>query len=232
MLGLGAGVVGTGLGAASSLLVKVKTRRSLSFAMEFSAGLMLSIVSFDLLPEAFQKHHDALTFFGIAVGVLIGFLYSDLIRTRTSLKGIRAAGLSVAIGIALHNFPEGLAIGAGFSSSVALGISLCVVIALHNLPEGLSMALTLRAGGARTGKTILYTALAGVPMGIGAYIGAAAGGISKGMTAFFLGLAGGAMLYVVCADMIPASKEVYKGRFGAFGNIIGFILGILLSSKF
>lgn len=229
LLGLAAGCGGTALGALLAGIVKTRSRKSLGFAIEFSAGLMLAIVAFELLPEAFEGEYSIPAFLGVALGVALGLLCSDAIRLGGRLSGVQAAGYSVMAGIMLHNFPEGLAIGAGFSASGVLGVSLCIVIALHNIPEGLSMALTLRAGGKGLWRSVFYTFIAGVPMGLGALVGYLSGGIGESITSFSLGCAAGAMLYVVCADMIPTSKEIYKGRFGAIGNILGFLAGILLS---
>ena len=53
----------------------------------------------------------------------------------------------MAIGIAIHNFPEGFAIGTGFEASVSLGIILTAVIVIHDIPEGIAMAVPMKLGG-------------------------------------------------------------------------------------
>ena len=136
------------------------------------------------------------------------------------------------LGIAVHNFPEGLAVGSGFEASAHLGLSLALVIGVHDIPEGMAMAVPMKAGGMATWKVIFYSVLAGVPMGFGALVGALLGEISQEIIALCLSFAAGAMLYVVCGDLIPESKSIYKGRLSTIGNILGIIIGIIISVSF
>jgi ZIP family zinc transporter len=82
----------------------------------------------------------------------------------------------IGIGIALHNFPEGLAIGVGFTSFQNFGVGLSLIIALHDIPEGIAMATPMRMGGINPIKIVLAALLAGVPTGIGALMGYLTGG--------------------------------------------------------
>jgi ZIP family zinc transporter len=129
----------------------------------------------------------------------------------------------MAIGIALHNFPEGFAVGSGFEASRSLGIMLTIIIAIHDVPEGVAMTLPMRAGGFSPARAFALTVLSGVPMGFGAFFGALLGNISKGFIAICLGFAGGAMLYIVSGEMIPESKRLYRGRLASVGNVLGLL---------
>jgi len=82
-----------------------------------------------------------------------------------------------SIGLAIHNFPEGLAIGSGFGASLTLGYSLAIAICIHDIPEGISMAVPMKNGGMKTSKVLYYVILSGVTTGIGALIGKIIGGI-------------------------------------------------------
>lgn len=139
-------------------------------------------------------------------------------------------GIIISIGLALHNFPEGLAIGSGFGASLTLGYTLALAIALHDVPEGISMAVPMKNGGMKTYKVILYVILSGVTTGIGAFFGALVGNISQSVIAICLSFAAGAMLYIVSGELMPESNTLYKGRMSAIGNIIGFLLGIIAMS--
>ena len=72
--------------------------------------------------------------------------------------------------------------------------------------------------------------LSGVPTGIGALIGACVGGISEATVAISLGFAGGAMLYIVSGELIPESRDLYKGRCSVLAYIVGFIAGVLVTA--
>ena len=106
-------------------------------------------------------------------------------------------GIIVSIGLAIHNFPEGLAIGSGFEASIKLGLSLAIAICLHDIPEGVSMAVPMKNGGMKISKVIFYIILSGITTGIGAFFGAIIGSISEQIIAICLSFAAGAMLYIV-----------------------------------
>lgn len=136
----------------------------------------------------------------------------------------------MSIGLAIHNFPEGLAIGSGFEASIKLGYSLAIAICLHDIPEGISMGVPMKNGGMKISKIIFYIIMSGVTTGIGAFFGALVGSISEVVIAMCLAFAGGAMLYIVSGELIPESNNLYKGRFPVLGNIIGFIIGMFATS--
>ena len=134
----------------------------------------------------------------------------------TNQKGkLLRTGIIVSIGLAIHNFPEGLAIGSGFEASLKLGLSLAIAICLHDIPEGISMAVPMKNGGMRIGKVIFYVILSGITTGIGAFFGAIVGSISETIISLNLSFAAGAMLYIVSGELIPESNKLYNGRISA-----------------
>lgn len=142
--------------------------------------------------------------------------------TNTLLK----TGIIVSIGLAIHNFPEGLAIGSGFEASMKLGLSLAIAICLHDIPEGISMAVPMKNGGMKISKVIFYVILSGITTGIGAFFGAIIGSISEEIIAICLSFAAGAMLYIVSGELVPEANKLYHGRMTALGNMLGFLIGI------
>lgn len=236
LAGLLSGVVGTMTGSALAYLSNKINQKAISFVMEFSAGLMLSVVSFKLMPQAFLLSNLYISISGLCIGVTFAIIVQHLIKynkkSQFQQKTILGTGFVLVIGIALHNFPEGLAIGSGYDASLNLGIALAVVIAFHDIPEGMALALPLRLGGYNIKKTLFISFLSGMPTAFGAFLGYWVGGISKQAIGFCLALAGGTMLYIVCGDIIPESKQMYKGRLSAVGNILGFIIGIIICVLF
>ncbi|QZY55506.1 ZIP family metal transporter [Crassaminicella profunda] len=230
LIGLCVGVVGTGLGGMLTFFMRNPGNRFLSFILGLSSGLMLSIVCFDLLPEAFGMVQLYINILGIIVGVFVIAFVDGLLPKHN--KDFIKTGILLGIGVALHNFPEGLAIGSGFIAADNLGIGIAIVIALHNMPEGISMAAPMRAGGMSSSKTFFYTVLAGIPMGIGAFMGAVLGEISEGFIAFCLSCAGGTMLYITCEELIPKSFSLKFKRISSFGIVLGFVVGIVISRIF
>ena len=92
------------------------------------------------------------------------------------------------------------------------------------------MSKKKKNGGMSKTKVIILTLLSGVTTGIGAFFVALIGGISVEVIGMCLAFAAGAMLYIVSGELIPESNKIYKGRMGAVGNILGFIIGIFAVS--
>jgi ZIP family zinc transporter len=235
LFGMVSGIIGTGIGGFIAFFIGSATNRFLGFILEFSAGIMISVVCFELIPEAFVLGGVLPAFIGIILGVVAILLIEEFINKTnlsvgryTNNKMLRA-GILMAVGIALHNFPEGFAVGSAFKASETLGITITSVIIIHDIPEGIAMAVPMRIGGLSKIKSFVFTLLSGVPMGIGALLGAVLGNVSKEMISVCLGFAGGAMLYIVLGEMIPESKRIYLGRLSSIGNIIGIICGIIIS---
>ena len=238
LLGLFFGTFGTTLGGIIGVTFKNTSNKFLSFILSLASGLMTSIICFDLIPEALEISNLSSIFIGIIFGifmmivcdVLVQKKFNANVRFAKTTNSLLKTGIIVSIGLALHNFPEGLAIGSGFEASLKLGYSLAIAIALHDIPEGISMAVPMKNGGMNAGKVIFFVILSGVTTGIGALFGAIIGNISQGVIAFCLSFAAGAMLYIVSGELVPESNKLYNGRMTAIGNICGFLLGILATT--
>ena len=237
LIGLFFGTFGTTLGGIIGTKFKNTSNKFLSFILSFASGLMIAIVCFELIPEAMQIANIAMVILGIAVGIIAMILCDicvdkkfKLSTTKRNTKSVKdnllKTGIIVSIGLAIHNFPEGLAIGSGFESSIKLGLSLAIAICFHDIPEGISMAVPMKNGGMSSTKVIYYVVLSGITTGIGAFCGALVGEISQDIIAICLAFAAGAMIYIVSGELIPESNKLYHGRMTAIGNMIGFLIGV------
>ncbi len=237
LIGFFVGIVGTGAGGSVAFVLKNPSKKFLSSVIGLSSGLMLAIVTFELLPEAFMLGGVLPTIAGLGVGGLVASLLDEFISRlayikRRQGKGYLKAGILLGIGIAMHNFPEGLAIGSGFMAQQRLGIGLAIVIALHNMPEGIAMATPMRVGGYSAPRAFLITLLAGAPMGIGAYLGGLIGAYAYGFIGLCLAFAGGTMLFITFGELLPKGKELDGSRISTYFAIIGFMLGVFISKSF
>ena len=142
------------------------------------------------------------------------------------------AGLVMASAIALHNVPEGMTIGASYSSNSGVmgraAVVLAVLIGLHNIPEGMAVSVPLISGGMSKPKAVLITALSGVPTMLGALAGFLIGEIGPLGLAMSLGFASGAMLYVVFGEILPQAILMYHSKLPAFSAIAGILAGVLI----
>jgi ZIP family zinc transporter len=223
LIALVSGVLGTALGGVLCAVLRRVTDALMSRLMHFTAGLMLAIVCFELLPEA-MTYSVPWGVGGLAAGMAV-MLLAESMQAQNGMSSSLRTGVLVGVGIALHNLPEGLAVGAGYADAPALGMALCAAITLHDVPEGLAMALPLRAGGVRPLRVVMLTLLAGLPTMLGAGIGLYVGGISHEALAFCLALAGGAMLQVTCGSVLPEAQAKSSGRLESLLMALGVIIG-------
>lgn len=229
--GIVSGVVGTGAGGFLACFLPSDNKRIISFILEYSAGLMLSIVCFDLLPNALKFTTLAAVLIGIVIGICF-MMISDNVISISRVDTTKSTGLIVCLGIAIHNFLEGMAVGSGFKADNTLGFALVIAILLHDIPEGMSIVIPLRSGGMNRIRALSLSLLAGLPMGAGSMFGLWVGDISVYYIAVSLAVAGGAMLYIVFANMLPESKHMYKGRANSIGSLLGLITGLIIAFKF
>ena len=103
----------------------------------------MAVVCFDLIPEALEISQISYVIIGVLVGIVV-MIYCDLlVQKKFNINGINKkgqnrllkTGIIVSIGLAIHNIPEGLAIGSGFDASIKLGLGLAIAICLHDIPE-------------------------------------------------------------------------------------------------
>ena len=205
LLGLFFGTFGTTLGGIIGVVIKKHSNKFLSFILAFASGLMMSVICFDLLPEALGISNIVNVVIGTIIGI-VSMIFCDILvekkfsvnsKTKGMENNLLKTGIIVSIGLAIHNFPEGLAIGSGFEASLKLGLSLAIAICLHDIPEGISMAVPMKNGGMKISKVIFYVILSGITTGIGAFFGAIIGSISQVVISICLSFAAGAMLYIV-----------------------------------
>lgn len=142
LVGLFFGTFGTTIGGIIGVKLKNPSNKVLGFILSFASGLMTAIICFDLIPEAFELSNLFVSMIGIIIGIILMiicdlFISNKVNKSSKSNNSLLRTGIVVGIGLALHNFPEGLAIGSGFGTSVTLGISLAIAICLHDVPEGI-----------------------------------------------------------------------------------------------
>lgn len=144
LLGLFFGTFGTTLGGIFGVVIKRNSNKFLSFILSFASGLMMSVICFDLIPEALGISNIYGIVFGILIGI-VSMIFCDILvqkkfsanKVNNQKENLLKTGIIVSIGLAIHNFPEGLAIGSGFEASLRLGLGLAIAICLHDIPEGI-----------------------------------------------------------------------------------------------
>lgn len=118
--------------------------------------------------------------------------------------------LMFVLAIAVHKFPEGMAGGVGLNSmNHAAAMTVIIGIALQNLPEGAVMIPPLLNAGVSRGKAACIALATGLLNAAGVFAGALWGCLPGGLMPFALCFAGGAMLDVILSQMVPRNRSVW-----------------------
>ncbi|QOR34274.1 ZIP family metal transporter [Clostridium sp. 'deep sea'] len=223
----------TVIGGLLAICFKSKQSKNyIALMLGLASGVMASVVLLDLLPEAIAYTNTIGVIAGFAIGILIMVTLEYLVphlhkspKVCDSNEYLKM-GLFVALGIALHNLPEGLAIGAGYQAAPELGAVIALAIALHNIPEGLGLSVPLCVGGMKPLKVLFICLLAGIFTPIGTIIGMLLFTISESFIGISLATAAGAMTYIVVDELIPQAWQQTK-LYTALGLVIGILVAYL-----
>ena len=242
--------LGTVLGSAGVFFLKGNMNRTLQRSLTgFAAGVMVAASIWSLIIPAMDQsaHMGKLAFLPALIGVWLGFLFLlglDHLIPHLHLNSDCPEGRSCGLGkstmmvlaVALHNLPEGMAVGvvaAGWlmgneSISFASAMALSLGIALQNLPEGAIISMPLKSGGMGKGRAFLYGAASGIVEPLGALLTLALATVVTPVLPYFLAFAAGAMLYVVVEELIPEMSEGEHSNIGTVFFAVGFSLMMML----
>jgi ZIP family zinc transporter len=222
----------TGLGALPVLFLKRPSEGWTGPLLGVAGGMMLAAAFFSLaLPalEAAATSTQPLLVGGAAIAAgLAGALAMQALDQRTRHAHVEDVGAVagrpqlalVVAAIAIHNLPEGLAVGAAVSAGVDHGMSLG--IALQNIPEGWIVASALVVLGAGPWKAAVTALATGLVEPVGGLFGALAGTLAGAALPLVLAAAAGAMIWVVLHELAPAALRGARRLSGATGLAGGF----------
>ena len=242
--------LGTVIGAGFVFFLKGKMNRTLQRSLTgFASGVMVAASIWSLIIPAMEasEHMGKLAFLPAFVGVWGGFLFLlllDHIIPHLHINSNCPEGASCGLGkstmmvlaVALHNLPEGMAVGvvaAGWltgneSISAAAALALSLGIALQNLPEGAIISMPLKSNGMKRGRAFGYGVLSGVIEPIGAIVTILLANLVVPILPYLLSFSAGAMLYVVVEELIPEMSEGEHSNLGTIFFAVGFSLMMML----
>lgn len=205
-----------------------ESAKGIAIGIGFSAGIMLLISVFELIPEAAAETGTLEVLIGVVLGALLLFAlhiiipHTHLIEEGSGLapQVLKSAYL-VVFGLVLHDFPEGFAMANSYIASPSLGVLVAVAIALHNLPEEFAMAVPAVM---LKRKSFLYTSalLSALAEPAGAVVGLVAVDFIPALNPLFMAFAAGAMIFVSLHELVPMARR--------FGNLQVFAMGAILSA--
>ncbi|MBQ9120196.1 MAG: ZIP family metal transporter [Lachnospiraceae bacterium] len=242
--------VGTTLGAACVFAVKNQMKDMLRRGLTgFAAGVMVAASVWSLLIPAMNQseHMGKLAFVPAVVGFWLGILFLwllDLITPHLHLNAAAPEGpksnfsrtTMLVLAVALHNIPEGMAVGVVYAAwlsgdvemTVSAALALSIGIAIQNFPEGAIISMPLRAEGASKKKSFLYGVISGVVEPLAALVTILLAGLIVPILPYLLSFAAGAMIYVVVEELIPEASAGKHSNLGTLMFAAGFSVMMIL----
>ena len=242
--------VGTTFGAACVFLMRNNLGELVQRALTgFAAGVMVAASIWSLLLPAMEQAAEmgpwsflpAVAGFWLGVLFLLGLdrLIPHLHRGSQEAEGLKSSlgrTTMLTLAVALHNIPEGMAVGAVYAGwlygdsriTLAGALALSLGIAIQNFPEGAIISMPLRAEGFSKPRAFLYGTLSGAVEPVGAALTVLLAGTLIPVLPYALSFAAGAMIYVVVEELIP---EMSAGRHSNVGTLLfaaGFTLVMTL----
>ena len=237
----------TGVGSVLAFAAKATNRKFLSVALGFSAGVMIYVSLIDIFPKARDVlSGDLGTTMGYWITVVAffsGIFFIALIdklvpsyenpHEMRDLKHIHIdnadrehllkMGSFVALAIAIHNFPEGLATFMAALTDPKLGIPIAVAIAIHNIPEGISVSVPIYFATGNRKKAFVYSFLSGLSEPVGALVGyfLLIKYIDDVLFGFIFAAVAGIMVYISVDELLPAAREYGEHHLSIYGLISG-----------
>lgn len=240
----------TALGASPVLLSQHLSVRIQDTLFGFGAGVMLAACAFSLIVPGLEAAQSAGIWGGgtwaasavMGLAILLGgacLLATDhLLPHEHFIKGCE--GLNIhqlrrtwlfVFAIALHNLPEGLAIGVAYAGdNMAHADALALGVAIQDVPEGLVVATSLFAAGYHRSFAVILGVSTGLIEPLAAVVGAAIASHSSALLPWGLGFAAGAMLFVISHEIIPESHRKGHEALATTGLMIGFVLMMMLDT--
>ncbi|OOB78889.1 MAG: zinc permease [Epulopiscium sp. Nuni2H_MBin001] len=216
--------IGVSIGVMLLYIFNIKSPRLIGMLFGATAGAMISLISFDILPDAFKGGQTELVFIGVMLGLAGGIWLEYLTHQVKSTTDKRAqTGFAILIGIAIHNFPEGLALGTLALSSKEAVLNFAIILGVHSIPEAIAVAIALKE--AKVNPRLLFSlpiVLASVTA-TGALTGYVFSRINITFITLLLGAASGLILYIIFEDLLPESKHIWNGRFTSIAAVLGMI---------
>jgi ZIP family zinc transporter len=158
--------------------------------------------------------------------------FGQLSNQATIDQGLLKSGILIAIGITIHNIPEGIAVGAGYMHTPAFGVFIALAILLHNIPEGIATALPLCTSGVSRWDSFRVAFFSGLAEPIGALLAALFLSSYQDFIPGALAFAGGVMVFITLDELIPAAREHGHHHSTAIGIITGALFVFVLSGIF
>ncbi|MBI2173329.1 MAG: ZIP family metal transporter [Candidatus Aenigmarchaeota archaeon] len=197
------------------LVISVKERslkKPLLYLVGFSAGALLGDAFIHLLPEAVEAGFSAEISLYILSGIIASFAVEKIVRWRHCHVPISKShphpfAYMNLFGDTVHNFIDGLIIGASYLASIPAGIATTIAVVFHEIPQEIGDFSVLLHGGFTKKKAVALNFIVALTAVLGAAVALFFGSLTGGSITFLVSFAAGGFVYIAAADLIP---ELHK----------------------
>jgi len=205
-------------------------RKILLYLVSFSVGGLLGDAFIHLLPESIKLNNELSLSFFILLGVIVSFIVEKFVQWRhchipTSKEHPHPFAIMNLIGDSVHNFIDGLVIGASYLTSLQVGIATTIAVIFHEIPQEIGDFGVLIHGGFKRKKALFLNFVTALTAVIGTIISLLLSSYFENLRGFLLPFAIGSFIYIASSDLIPElHKETEPTK--SFKQLIMLIIGI------
>ena len=240
----------TGIGSLIALVSKRTNTKFLCASLGFSAGVMIYISFMELIPEAKEVLVHSfgdktgilyllLSFFGgMGVITLIDFLVpetnnphelhdvEEMKKLDSQKQTLQRVGIVVALSLAIHNFPEGIATFTSALNGLSVAVPITIAIAIHNIPEGIAVSVPIFHATGNRQKAFWLSFLSGLAEPVGAAIAYLflMPFWSPAVNGIVLAAVAGIMVYISLDELLPTAEKYGEHHISISGLIAGMVL--------
>jgi zinc transporter, ZIP family len=246
----------TGIGSALAFFTKTTNTKFLSWSLGFSGGVMIYVSFTEILGKSralltgvygnvHGSWYSVISFFaGIFLIAIIDLLVpsyenpheahrvEEIANNSRKNKGSNAAngllrmGIIMALAIAIHNFPEGLATFAAGITDIKIAVPIAVAIAIHNVPEGIAISIPIYYATGKRRKAFFLSFLSGLAEPLGALIGYFFLSVffSESLLGILFGSVAGIMVFISVDELLPTARAYGYHHQSVLGLIAGMIV--------
>lgn len=224
--------LGSVLATAVGGVVALRSRDRLHLILGFSAGVLLGVIAFDLMPEvaeAAQASGVNMRWYMIAFAA--GFLLLHVLERAVAVhhaheqeyaghRHVPSLGVVSALALALHSFMDGFAIGIGFQAGMMIGALVATAVIAHDFCDGLNTVSVMRIHGAQRRPALAMLALDAVAPLLGA-TAATFIHVPAPVLGAYLAFFAGFLLYIATGDILPEAHTLHPSRLTLGATVLG-----------
>lgn len=199
-----------------TLSIKESTLRKYLFLfVSLAVGALIGDAFIHLIPEAFEGSNNPTTVsVAIIAGIAVFFILEKVMHwhhhhSDEECPEIHPTGRMILFSDGVHNFIDGLIIGASYLISVEVGIATTIAVILHEIPQEIGDFGVLVHSGYSTTKALLFNFFSALTAIIGAVLALIIGGTTETLTSWLIPIAAGGFIYIAMADLVP---EMHKTK--------------------